>query len=122
MSASQKRYLSAAAIVGLGLASLSARPALGGGLEVPMQGARAAGQADAFVAQADDPSAIHYNPAGLTQLRGTNVSVGAMGLFPAWTFDADSGPDQSMYLPSVLPHVYAASDFGLDRWRFGFGL
>ena len=87
-----------------------------------MQGARAAGQADAFVAQADDPSAIHYNPAGLTQLRGTHVSVGALGLFPQWTFDADNGPDQSMYLPSLLPHVYAVSDLGLDRWRFGFGV
>jgi long-chain fatty acid transport protein len=122
MSASSNRYSRAGLFVGLALASLSSSPAFGGGFEVPMQGARAAGQADAFVAQADDPSAIHYNPAGLTQLRGTNVSVGALGLFPEWTFDADSGPDQSMHLPSLLPHVYAASDFGLDRWRFGFGL
>ena len=31
----------------------------------------------AFTAQADDPSAIYYNPAGLTQLKGKNVMVGA---------------------------------------------
>lgn len=34
------------------------------------QGAAAAGQGNAFVAQADNPSAIHFNPAGLTQVRG----------------------------------------------------
>jgi long-subunit fatty acid transport protein len=40
------------------------------------QGAVATGQGGAFVAQADDPSAIHYNPAGMTQLRGVQVSAG----------------------------------------------
>ncbi len=40
------------------------------------QGAVAAGQGNAFVAQADDPSAIHFNPAGLTQVRGIQSSVG----------------------------------------------
>ncbi len=40
------------------------------------QGAAAAGQSDAFTAQADDPSAIHYNPAGMTQLRGVQAYVG----------------------------------------------
>lgn len=34
------------------------------------QGARAAGQGNAFAAEADDASAIHYNPAGLTQVVG----------------------------------------------------
>ena len=50
--------------------------ARGGGIEVPMQDAKAAGEADAFTAQADDPSAIFYNPAGLTQIQGTQISVG----------------------------------------------
>jgi long-chain fatty acid transport protein len=34
------------------------------------QSAAAAGMGNAFVAQADDPSALHYNPAGMTQLHG----------------------------------------------------
>ena len=34
------------------------------------QSASAAGMGNAFVAQADDPSALHYNPAGMTQLHG----------------------------------------------------
>ena len=122
MSASIKSLGRTGLFAGFSLASLVAAPALAGGFEVPMQSARAAGQADAFIAQADDPSAIHYNPAGLTQLKGTHFSIGATGFFPDWNFDADTGPSQSMHLPSVLPHIYAESDFGLDRWRFGFGV
>ncbi len=34
------------------------------------QGAAAAAMGNAFTAQADDPSALHYNPAGMTQLHG----------------------------------------------------
>lgn len=46
------------------------------GFRIMPQGASAEGQANAFAAQADDPSAIHYNPAGLTQLRGVQFSAG----------------------------------------------
>jgi len=40
------------------------------------QGAAAAGQSDAFTAQADDPSAIYYNPAGMMQLRRVQAYFG----------------------------------------------
>jgi long-chain fatty acid transport protein len=40
------------------------------------QGAAAAGQGNAFAAQADDASAIHFNPAGLTQVDGVQSIVG----------------------------------------------
>jgi long-chain fatty acid transport protein len=40
------------------------------------QGAVAAGQGNAFAAQADDASAIHYNPAGLTQVRDLQAVFG----------------------------------------------
>ena len=40
------------------------------------QGAAAAGQSNAFTAQADDPSAIYYNPAGMMQLRGVQTYFG----------------------------------------------
>src|SRR6476469_7406170 len=46
------------------------------GFLIGPQSASAAGQANAFTAQADDASAIHYNPAGMTQLRGLQLSGG----------------------------------------------
>ncbi len=96
--------------------------AYGGGIEIPMQDSRAAGQADAVTAHSDDAAAVFYNPACLTLSHGTEVSVGAYGLFPEWRFDAAAGRDEAMRLPSLLPHVYAASDLGTDRWRFGIGV
>ena len=39
------------------------------GFRIYDQGAAAAGQSDAFTAQADDASAVYYNPAGMTQIR-----------------------------------------------------
>jgi long-chain fatty acid transport protein len=110
------------ALVAMGASLSGVAVARGGGIEVPMQSARAAGQADAFTAQADDPSAIFYNPAGLTQLRGTNLSAGAYLLQADWNLNADNGNDASMHQLTVLPHFYIATDFGLERWRFGIGV
>lgn len=42
------------------------------------QGAAASGQGAAFAAQADDPSAVHYNPAGMTQLSGMQFYGGTL--------------------------------------------
>ncbi len=42
------------------------------------QGTAASGQGSAFAAQADDPSALHYNPAGMTQLRGVQFMFGGL--------------------------------------------
>ncbi len=46
------------------------------GFRLPEAGAKAMGMGFAFTAQADDPSAIYFNPAGLTQLKGQNVMIG----------------------------------------------
>lgn len=109
-------------VIAMGLSLGLSTPVMGGGIEVPMQSAKAAAQADAFTAQADDPSAIFYNPAGLTQLHGTQISAGLYYLQPEFHFEGDNGADQRMRLPSLLPHLYAASDFGSERFRFGIGV
>ena len=67
--------------IGKGLAVLlvlvfSAASANASGFRLPEAGAKAMGMGFAFTAQADDPSAIYFNPAGIMQLEGTNVMVG----------------------------------------------
>ena len=118
----RRPLLAAAAAAALASLLAGTPAARGSGFEVPMQGAAAAGQADAFTAQADDPSAIYYNPAGLTQLTGTQFTVGALGLFPRWDFDSDAGGDEMMDEPAVLPHLYLVSDLGTERLRVGIGV
>jgi long-chain fatty acid transport protein len=116
-----KRYASAA-LAALALSATAAGVASAGGFEVPMQNARAAGQADAFIAQADDASAVWYNPAGLTQVEGNQVVLGGYALFMDWHFDADSGPGQVMHDEALLPHFYAVTDLGTEKWRLGIGV
>jgi len=95
----------------------------GGATDVPQQGAKASGQAEAFAAQADDPSAIWHNPAGLTQLRGFQVQAGGTFVFPQWKFEpSNGGQGQSMYMPTVIPTVYMVSDLGTENLRVGFGI
>jgi long-chain fatty acid transport protein len=60
--------------------------ALGGGYQLNEQGARAVGMGGAFVARASDPSAIYFNPAGLTALEGINLLGGASLVIPSNTF------------------------------------
>src|SRR5512142_1263064 len=54
----------------------TASTSFAGGFRLPEAGAKAMGMGFAFTAQADDPSAIYFNPAGLTQLEGQNVMAG----------------------------------------------
>ncbi len=58
------------------LLCLGASQATAAGFRLPEAGAKAMGMGFAFTAQADDPSAIYFNPAGLTQLEGSNVMGG----------------------------------------------
>ncbi|MBI5624835.1 MAG: PorV/PorQ family protein [Elusimicrobia bacterium] len=67
-------------LVGLALAASSARGLEAPGttaasiLQVPM-GSRALGMGGAFTAVADDHTALHYNPAGLSQLKSHEVGA-----------------------------------------------
>lgn len=95
--------------------------ALAGGFQVPTQSASAGGQGDAFTAKADDASAIYYNPAGLTQNGGDLVSGGVYGVFTGFKFEGSGGEESSSEV-GFLPHLYAVTDLGSDRWRIGLGV
>jgi long-chain fatty acid transport protein len=58
------------------------------GMRVVSQDAFASARGEAFVATADNASAIYYNPAGLTQLEGDQVRSGLYAL----SFDIDYRP------------------------------
>jgi long-chain fatty acid transport protein len=60
------------------------------GIRNPFQSSSAIGQGNAFRAQANDPSAIHYNPAGMTQLHGLQISGGFQFIQPHTEFQNSS--------------------------------
>jgi long-chain fatty acid transport protein len=61
------------------------------GFRILDQSASAVGQSGAFTAQADDPSALFYNPAGMTQLRGVQFSAGTLLVGGHTSFEGPTG-------------------------------
>lgn len=57
----------------------------------PFHDAAAFGQGNAFRAQADNPSALYYNQAGMTQLPGIQHSAGIQLVSPNTTFQSSAG-------------------------------
>ena len=107
---------------------VTAVTAYGAGFSIFEQGAKATGMSGAFVATADDPSAIFYNPAGLAQQREMSVLAGATFINFSNEFVGDpnseytSGTegkyDRHTFVP---PNMYAALPIG-DNLTVGVGV
>jgi long-chain fatty acid transport protein len=122
-----KSYLSCVlSALALGCTSIS----YGLGLRIPDQDAFAAARGNAFAATADNPSAIYYNPAGISQLDGMNVRIGvdALALYDhqhnakgaAHTVDSVQ-PVPQLYFTAAIPNT--SLTFGLGVYSpFGLAL
>lgn len=86
--------------------------------------AEAMGKASSFVAQADNPSAIYYNPAGLTQLKGDNVSLGYTFEGPMAEVESNTadGTVQMQRQVFWIPNFYYVSDANKENLRIGFSV
>ncbi len=91
---------------------------------------RAVAMGGAFAALADDPSALFYNPAGITQLEGTQFMAGLSAIMPRVTIDnSDYIQFDGQYGESTEtedntwwpPHLYATHKYS-DILSFGFGI
>ncbi|MBP2668397.1 MAG: rane protein involved in aromatic hydrocarbon degradation, partial [Deltaproteobacteria bacterium] len=93
---------------------LTASTAFAAGFRLPEAGNKANAMAFAFTAQADNPSAIYYNPAGLTQLEGNNIALGVTyvkengGTFNGFTpvdnfaaFKSETQKDLNFFIPNM---------------------
>ena len=79
--------------------------------------------ATAFLAVADDPSAILHNPAGLVNLKGTQIYNGATLVIPSSEYDSPDGrTEKTKFQVFLPPHAYLTSDFGLEQFVFGLGM
>ena len=119
-------------------ASLLMTPALGGkasaeGFALSDFGARGTSLAGGMVGRADDPSAVAWNPAGITQLPGTQTMMGMTFIMPAGTVDTTDrfGDTHSTNVDKHIwanPHAYLTHQFNDNVWggigifsRFGLG-
>ena len=97
----------------------TAAAAYGAGFSIFEQGAKASGMAGAYVATADDPSAIFYNPAGLAQQRDLTVLAGATFINFTNEFTGDPNSEYTAGTEGkynrhtfVPPNMYASLPIG----------
>ncbi|WP_233813464.1 OmpP1/FadL family transporter [Desulfobaculum bizertense] len=76
-----------------------------------------------LIARADDPSAVAYNPAGITQLEGINVMGGMTIIAPNATIKVNGpGSDgKGSNTAWTIPHAYYTHQMS-DRAWFGLGV
>ena len=97
--------------------------AQGLGFRIPNQDAEAIARGNAFVATANNPSAIYYNPAGIVQLEGDQVRFGAHVLTIESTYKSpgfgEVGSDTGPQPVPQLYYVHAPKD---ERYAWGLGV
>ncbi|MCX8084693.1 MAG: OmpP1/FadL family transporter [Calditerrivibrio sp.] len=110
-------------LVALSFIAISANLAHSNGFQINEQGAKALGMGGAFVAQADDPSAVYFNPAGITQLEKFQFSAGLSPISPVATFKSDqTGKETDAKKETFyIPNMYATLKI-TDSLSFGLGI
>lgn len=113
-----------AAVVG------TATMSFGAGFKIAEQGAKAMAMGNAFAAQADDPSALAYNPAGIAFLKGAQMQVGTTTIVvPETTFTGATKISRPTTVSEkanqdifIAPTVYATTSLESMPLSFGLGI
>ena len=128
MNSTQNTRYAIALFAALALCPLAAHAL---GYRFPNQDPEAIARGNAFVATADNPSAVYYNPAGITQVEGQNIRAGVYLGSCGYDYVSPTGAKASVdsSLQAVPQFYYAASledlplSFGLGMYApYGFSL
>jgi long-chain fatty acid transport protein len=115
---------SALPILALCACVLWAQDATALGLRIPNQDASAIARGNAFVATADNPSAMYYNPAGITQLEGQHIQAGSLFYLGIYAdYESPTGAsvhnNAEVIAAPTLQYTISPEDLPLS---FGFGV
>ncbi len=94
------------------------------GFQINEHGARAMALGGAFTGLANDPSAVYFNPAGITQLNGTHVMGGVTLIIPKSTF---RGPSPTVTEWELEKQIFNPINFYVthqlsEKLHFGFSV
>jgi long-chain fatty acid transport protein len=96
--------------------------AFGLGMRIPNQDAAAIARGNAFVATADNPSAMYYNPAGITQLEGQTIQAGVLTYLNIYSdYESPSG-ERFENITKIIPVPQLGYVLSLKEQPFSFGL
>lgn len=104
--------------------SLPIKVLYGSGFQINEHGSKAMSLGGAFAGLANDPTAIYFNPAGITQLTGTHILGGTTLIFPSSTF---RGPSPSISETEMESQVFNPIHFDVthqfsEEFYLGFGV
>ncbi len=120
-----KSWLVGAMLASVGLC-FTCQVAFGAGFALYEGSARGIALGGTLVGRADDPSALFYNPAGITQLGGFQVMAGAAAIAPStdvtttdqFGVTRKTSTEDNIWTP---PHIYATYQ-ATDRVWLGLGV
>jgi long-chain fatty acid transport protein len=94
------------------------------GSAIPNQDAEAIARGNAFIATANNPSAIYYNPAGITQLEGTHVQFGTHNLAVNSEYQSLDGTidRNSEFTVATVPQLYCTFSPKDSPFSYGVGI
>jgi long-chain fatty acid transport protein len=94
------------------------------GFDLPDQDAFAIGRGLAVTATADNPSAIFYNPAGLTQLPGNNIEAGFYGIYldPQYKSPTTGAGFANQEPWSAIPQLFYSYGNAEHGYSLGLGI
>lgn len=94
------------------------------GVRIPNQDAEAIARGNAFVATADNPSALYYNPAGISQLDGHNVQVGLLNYLGVTSryVSPNGSKSKTDFENQSVPQIYYTFGPEVLPLTFGFGV
>ncbi len=92
------------------------------GLHNPVFGALALAQGNAFLARADDASAIAFNPAGLTQLERPQISSGSSFILSSAKYHGNGINEDMDTDVNFIPNSFFASPIIKNKLAAGLGI
>lgn len=115
-----------ALLLGLMLASANGS-VFANGMRLVSQDGFATARGEAFVATADNASAVYYNPAGISQIKGDQVRVGIYGIYFDPTFQPpDTAPNSGntyhvKRTTAIAPQLFFTHEIEDTPFTFGLG-
>ncbi len=92
-----------------------------GGYAVELPDAQAEAEGSAFVGEADNPSAVYYNPAGINQLKSPEVSVGDAIIAPRGKMTHNGNTVHEQNNEYNIPNFYAVVPVIPNKLSIGAG-
>lgn len=93
------------------------------GFRLPNQDPEGIARGNAFAATADNPSAIYYNPAGISQLSGDQVRAGLYFISADTEYHSSTfGDAETDAHFQVVPQLYYTHEIKDTPFTFGFGV